>query len=169
MLYSVPARGQSSLIVRVLSPPIGPFCSAQPVDWRKRPVSSGTIQARMMGNGIVSSLHRRTAFILGLVCLWISTAGMLHHDADDLLGLLASQAAHASYGHAGPIAPEGTCAACEWGQTVGSSHAPSVFVVTLPALMALVYRQRIDGPTFQCHSDVAWRRPAWSCRDQRGQ
>ena len=107
-------------------------------------------------SGLSLVFHRRTALIVGLICLWLSTAGALHHD--DLFGIMVPPASvHHSHriGVVGAIVDPGPCVACEWQQTVGSSQTAHVSIVTVPISEPLARIDRLTGPTFIRHFDYA--------------
>ena len=84
--------------------------------------------------GLAKILHRRTALVVGLICLWLSTAGSLHHD--ELFNFVSHRAGQSTLRQVGPITQHGPCVACEWEQMVGASQTVDVATFMMPGLVA---------------------------------
>lgn len=97
--------------------------------------------------------HRRTATVIGLICLWLSTVGALHHD--EIIGVHPSTHPQAVLGHFGLLADSGPCTACEWEQMIGSSQTVQVTVLTLPALITRQTVDRLVQPVILRHFSYA--------------
>lgn len=106
----------------------------------------------MIGIGGLSLvLHRRTAIVVGLICLWLSTVGSMHHD--EVLGFAANPHSRATIGRTIPLPQQGPCVACEWEQMTGASHTPTLTMLMLPGVQALALIPRLAAPIIQRHFD----------------
>ncbi len=75
---------------------------------------------------------RRLAACIAFICLWMASAGVLHHTDDLQMG--SSSSSHASIARPTPAPPADQCAACESLQGV-LSGSPAVAPVMVPALV----------------------------------
>jgi len=92
-----------------------------------------------MYSRLIQRGNRRVAFILGMICLWMSAGAVLAHTDDLHMFAKVAVGGRATLGHAHLIAPDGPCAACEWTQAARTLHSPTLSV----ASVALV---RTDRP-----------------------
>lgn len=86
---------------------------------------------------------RRAAGLLAFLCLWMGTAGLLHHTHEDQIAQSSSPVA--SLGHRTVAAPApDMCAACEWTQMLQTSLSavsplPQPFARTRPRSVSIAF------------------------------
>ena len=99
----------------------------------------------MLGiSGLSLVFHRKTAAIVGLICIWLSTVGALHHD--EVLPFTLAKATQSQLHKTVPVAPSGPCTACEWEQTLGTSNTPPALVlIMMPGVHACLLRERASA------------------------
>lgn len=103
-------------------------------------------------SGLSLGLHRRTAVLVGLICIWLSTVGALHHD--EVLPFVLAKASQSKLHKAVPVTPNGPCTACEWEQTLGTSNTPpALVVIMMPGVYACVLGERASAPIITRYFD----------------
>jgi hypothetical protein len=77
-------------------------------------------------------VRRRLVLALALICLWISSVGTAHHDANDLANVRAFIVHQSTLHQATPDSGPDYCVACAWEQGLASGHTPYVVAPVTP-------------------------------------
>jgi len=77
-------------------------------------------------------VRRRLVLALALICLWISTVGTSHHDANDLASVRAFIVHQSTLHQATPDSGPDYCVACAWEQGLANGHTPYMVAQVAP-------------------------------------